>query len=147
VGGHGDLLRPVRGAADHPAAPASLCIAKLILPETEESPTQGTVRAARDEESANVIDAIARGALNGGTIAVTVGALLIAFLAVRADGRRHDVRARRLRQLRLDRDPDRRDRPAGAGPPQRRRAARIEGAARGHARQPRNAAIAGVVAG
>ncbi len=36
----------------------------------------------RDEESRNVIDAIGRGALAGGRIAVTVGALLIAFVAL-----------------------------------------------------------------
>ena len=55
-------------------APASLYMAKLMVPETEESPTQGAVRAARDEESVNVIDATANGALNGGRIAVIVGA-------------------------------------------------------------------------
>ncbi len=35
----------------------------------------------RDEESANAIDALGRGALAGGRIAVTVGALLVAFIA------------------------------------------------------------------
>ncbi len=35
----------------------------------------------RDEESRNAIDALGRGALAGGKIAVTVGALLIAFIA------------------------------------------------------------------
>ena len=40
------------------------------------------MRSVRDEESANVIDAIGRGALAGGRIAVTVGALLIAFIAL-----------------------------------------------------------------
>jgi concentrative nucleoside transporter, CNT family len=40
------------------------------------------VRTVRDEESANAIDALGRGALAGGRIAVTVGALLIAFVAL-----------------------------------------------------------------
>jgi concentrative nucleoside transporter, CNT family len=40
------------------------------------------VRTVRDEESANAIDALGRGALAGGRIAVTVGALLIAFVAM-----------------------------------------------------------------
>lgn len=40
------------------------------------------VLGVRDEESSNVIDALGRGALAGGRIAVTVGALLIAFVAV-----------------------------------------------------------------
>lgn len=69
-------------AASVMSAPASLYMAKLIVPETEESPTQGTVRAARDEKSVNVIDATANGALNGGKIAVIVGALLIAFISL-----------------------------------------------------------------
>ena len=50
------------------------------------SPTRATddfdVREVRDEESANLIDALARGALAGGKIAVTIAALLIAFVAL-----------------------------------------------------------------
>jgi concentrative nucleoside transporter, CNT family len=63
-------------------APAALYIAKMMLPETEESSTDEGVRDVRDTESANAIDAIARGALNGGRIAVIVGCLLIAFIAL-----------------------------------------------------------------
>ncbi|SER15575.1 NupC/NupG family nucleoside CNT transporter [Microlunatus flavus] len=40
------------------------------------------VREVRDTESANVIDALARGALAGGRVAVAVGCLLIAFVAL-----------------------------------------------------------------
>jgi concentrative nucleoside transporter, CNT family len=40
------------------------------------------VRTVHDEESANAIDAIGRGAIAGARIAVTVGALLIAFVAL-----------------------------------------------------------------
>jgi concentrative nucleoside transporter, CNT family len=40
------------------------------------------VRDVRDTESTNVIDALARGALNGGHLAVIVGCLLIAFVAL-----------------------------------------------------------------
>jgi CNT family concentrative nucleoside transporter len=40
------------------------------------------VREVRGEESANVIDAIGRGAMAGGRIAVTVGGLLVAFIAL-----------------------------------------------------------------
>jgi CNT family concentrative nucleoside transporter len=63
-------------------APAALYIAKMMMPETEESSTDEGVRDVRDTESANAIDAIARGALNGGRIAVIVGCLLIAFIAL-----------------------------------------------------------------
>lgn len=63
-------------------APASLVIAKGLFPETEESDLDGSVRDVKDTESANVIDALARGALSGGHLAVIVGCLLIAFIAV-----------------------------------------------------------------
>ena len=72
-------------------APASLLMAKLMWPDgtpedheldVEDEAGDADVRAVRDEESSNAIDAIGRGALAGGRIAVTVGALLIAFVAL-----------------------------------------------------------------
>ncbi len=63
-------------------APGSLLIAKGMWPETEESDLDASVRDVKDTESANVIDALARGALSGGHLAVIVGCLLIAFIAV-----------------------------------------------------------------
>jgi CNT family concentrative nucleoside transporter len=64
-------------------APTALYISKLLVPETEvERTSEGEVRGARDEESENVIDAAGRGALTGGKLAVIVGALLIAFIAL-----------------------------------------------------------------
>lgn len=62
-------------------APGALIVAKMMHPETEES-TQGDVKSVRDTESANVIDATGRGALSGLRIAVVVGGLLIAFIAL-----------------------------------------------------------------
>ncbi|MEU6213362.1 NupC/NupG family nucleoside CNT transporter [Streptomyces sp. NPDC093224] len=63
-------------------APAMLVIAKAIYPETEEPEQAGDVRSVRDTESANAIDSLARGALSGGRLAVIVGCLLIAFVAL-----------------------------------------------------------------
>lgn len=73
-------------------APAGLLMAKVIWPdstpagtdddEPAESADEIDVRSVRDEESANAIDALGRGAMAGGRIAVTVGALLIAFVAL-----------------------------------------------------------------
>ena len=63
-------------------APGALYIANMLYPETEESVTDVGVRDVRDTESENVIDATARGALNGGRIAAIVGCLLIAFIAL-----------------------------------------------------------------
>ncbi|QMV84588.1 NupC/NupG family nucleoside CNT transporter [Corynebacterium hindlerae] len=62
-------------------APASLMVAKALMPETEESKVNANVTQMRDESSKNVIDAIGAGALSGGRIAVTVACLLIAFVA------------------------------------------------------------------
>ncbi|PSK91905.1 CNT family concentrative nucleoside transporter [Haloactinopolyspora alba] len=46
------------------------------------SPDEIDVRSVRDQESTNAIDAVGRGALAGAKIAVTVGGLLIAFIAM-----------------------------------------------------------------
>jgi CNT family concentrative nucleoside transporter len=62
--------------------PAAIYFARMMMPETEESQVDADVRAVRDEESENAIDATARGALNGGRIAVIVGCLLIAFISL-----------------------------------------------------------------
>lgn len=63
-------------------APASLMVAKALMPETEESKVNANVTQMRDESSKNIIDAIGAGALSGGRIAVTVACLLIAFIAM-----------------------------------------------------------------
>lgn len=63
-------------------APASLVVAKAIWPETEPAETDAEVRRVKDTESANLIDAVSRGALAGGRLAVTVGCLLLAFVAL-----------------------------------------------------------------
>ena len=69
-------------AASVMKAPASLLIAKAMWPETEANLVDGNIRNVRDTESVNVIDAIARGALAGGKLAVIVGGLLIAFVSL-----------------------------------------------------------------
>jgi CNT family concentrative nucleoside transporter len=63
-------------------APGALWVAKTMFPETEERTEEENVRDVRDTESANVIDATARGAISGGRIAVIVGCLLIAFISL-----------------------------------------------------------------
>ncbi|AZA12661.1 NupC/NupG family nucleoside CNT transporter [Corynebacterium choanae] len=63
-------------------APGSLIVAKAFWPETEESSLDATVRDVRDEDSRNIIDAIGAGAMAGGRIAIAVGCLLIAFIAI-----------------------------------------------------------------
>ena len=64
------------------AAPASLLIAKLLLPETEESVTAGKVKLAVEKTHVNVIDAAASGAGQGAILVISIVAMLIAFIAL-----------------------------------------------------------------
>jgi CNT family concentrative nucleoside transporter len=65
-------------------APAALVIAKILQPETEASTTAGTIRMAIEKTDANGIDAAASGAGTGLHLALNVGAMLLAFVALLA---------------------------------------------------------------
>ncbi|MDG5790023.1 NupC/NupG family nucleoside CNT transporter [Evansella sp. AB-P1] len=69
-------------AASFMAAPAGLIIAKIMLPETEVSETSDKLQMEKDMDSANVIDAAARGASTGLQLALNIGAMLLAFIAL-----------------------------------------------------------------
>ncbi|MDX1626758.1 MAG: nucleoside transporter C-terminal domain-containing protein [Wenzhouxiangellaceae bacterium] len=64
------------------AAPAALFVAKLILPEREPSETMGLVKTTIKREHSNLIEAAAGGAGEGLKLALNVGAMLLAFLAL-----------------------------------------------------------------
>lgn len=69
-------------AASFMAAPAGLIMAKIMLPETERSKTSDNVTLEKDYSTVNVIDAAAKGASDGLKLAVNVGAMLLAFIAL-----------------------------------------------------------------
>lgn len=69
-------------AASVMAAPATIVIAKLLRPETEESLTKGSVRMEIEKTSANVIEAAANGASDGVRLSLNVGGMLLAFIAL-----------------------------------------------------------------
>ncbi|KPL61359.1 NupC/NupG family nucleoside CNT transporter [Rossellomorea vietnamensis] len=69
-------------AASFMAAPAGLVMAKLFVPETDESPEPEAFEMEADSESANVIDAAANGASVGLQLALNIGAMLLAFIAL-----------------------------------------------------------------
>lgn len=69
-------------AASVMSAPAALVVAKIMYPETETSPTRGTVTLAVPREYANVLDAAAGGAGVGLKLAANIGAMLLAFIAL-----------------------------------------------------------------
>jgi CNT family concentrative nucleoside transporter len=64
------------------AAPASLAVAKLIMPEVDQAETAGHTPGTLPRASENLLDAIATGTIDGVKLAVNVGAMLIVFLAL-----------------------------------------------------------------
>ncbi|MCU7553696.1 NupC/NupG family nucleoside CNT transporter [Alteromonas sp. ASW11-19] len=69
-------------AASFMAAPGGLLMAKIILPETEQTNNELDQIDAEDTGYANVFDAAASGAASGLTLALNVGAMLLAFIAL-----------------------------------------------------------------
>lgn len=69
-------------AASVMSAPAALVCAKLMVPETEVSKTKGDVSLDLPNTHANMIDAAASGATDGLNLALNVGAMLLAFIAL-----------------------------------------------------------------
>lgn len=66
------------------AAPAALVIAKILYPETGTPETMGEVKVNIEKTDANGIDAASSGAADGLRLALNVGAMLIAFIALLA---------------------------------------------------------------
>ncbi len=69
-------------AASIMAAPAGVVVSKMLMPETEKPETKGSLQIELPETHANVIDAAAGGAADGLKLALNVGAMLLAFLAL-----------------------------------------------------------------
>ena len=69
-------------AASIMAAPATLVVAKLLIPETGEPLTRGTVKMEVEKTASNIIDAAAGGAADGLKLALNIGAMLLAFIAL-----------------------------------------------------------------
>ncbi|MEM7077610.1 MAG: NupC/NupG family nucleoside CNT transporter [Pseudomonadota bacterium] len=71
-------------AASFMAAPGGLAMAKILVPERADAPLINRVEQldAPEDAPVNVIDAAAKGATQGMQLAVNVGAMLIAFIAL-----------------------------------------------------------------
>jgi|LNFM01.2.fsa_nt_gb concentrative nucleoside transporter, CNT family len=63
-------------------APATILLAKMFIPETEEPETLGGIKIEIEKNGVNVIDAAARGAGDGLQLALNIGAMLIAFVSL-----------------------------------------------------------------
>jgi concentrative nucleoside transporter, CNT family len=62
------------------SAPAAVVLAKLFLPETE--PVDRRLNLTNERVAVNLIDSIATGAADGLRLALNIGAMLLAFIAV-----------------------------------------------------------------
>lgn len=83
--GGGDPAQAVKFAshlltASIMSAPAAVVLAKLFLPETE--PIDQSLKLTRAHVGVNLIDSIATGASDGLKLALNIGAMLLAFIAV-----------------------------------------------------------------
>jgi CNT family concentrative nucleoside transporter len=65
-------------------APGTILISKMLVPETEQPKTAGTVQIDKDamHKDSNVLAAIARGTIDGGQLAFNVAIMLISFIAL-----------------------------------------------------------------
>lgn len=78
-------------------APGTILVSKMLVPETEEPKTAGRVvmseEEVRSEQTENLLGAVARGTSDGLHMALNIGAMLIAFLALIAliDGILHGI--------------------------------------------------------
>jgi CNT family concentrative nucleoside transporter len=63
-------------------APGAVMMAKMLEPETETPETAGDIKVDIPNHDANVLDAAARGAFEGGQLAFNVAVMLIAFIAL-----------------------------------------------------------------
>lgn len=71
-------------AASVMSAPAALAMAKILIPETKQPKTAGTVKIEYRDPSINMVEAAANGASVGLQLALNVGTMLIAFMGLLA---------------------------------------------------------------
>ncbi len=63
-------------------APATLMLAKMLMPEVDKPATAGGVHVEVERPGVNIIDAASRGASDGLHLALNIGAMLIAFIGL-----------------------------------------------------------------
>src|SRR5687767_15248311 len=63
-------------------APAGLFLSKIIMPETGEPVTKGSLKLEMEKTDSSVIEAAANGAATGVQLAINVAAMLMAFVAL-----------------------------------------------------------------
>jgi CNT family concentrative nucleoside transporter len=84
IGMLGSSWAPHLLAASIMGAPAGLVLAKIMVPEEEESKTVGMVKLEVEKTESSIIEAAAKGAGEGMHLGFIVGAMLIAFISLLA---------------------------------------------------------------
>lgn len=69
-------------AASFMAAPGGLLMAKMLVPESDQADSGQAIISSNRDEYANILDAAAGGAATGLKLAVNIGAMLLAFIAL-----------------------------------------------------------------
>lgn len=63
-------------------APAAIVISKILIPETNPEAIDDTLHVSQDKLGVNLIDALSNGAAEGLKLALNIGGMLLAFIAV-----------------------------------------------------------------
>ncbi len=63
-------------------APAAIVISKILIPEINPDKIDDTLHVSSDKMGVNLIDALSRGAADGLKLALNIGGMLLAFIAV-----------------------------------------------------------------
>jgi len=86
LGGGSDTIKSEFGlhllVASIISAPAALVVAKILVPAQTDEDVSKDLKIPKGEVGSNVLDAIARGTSDGVRLAVNVGAMLLAFMAI-----------------------------------------------------------------
>lgn len=63
-------------------APAAIVMAKIFLPEVNPEKIERNLAISKESVGVNIVDALARGAADGLRLALNIGAMLLAFIAI-----------------------------------------------------------------
>ncbi|MTI19613.1 NupC/NupG family nucleoside CNT transporter, partial [Fulvivirga sp. RKSG066] len=63
-------------------APAAIVLAKIIIPERNKEQINTDLHVSKDSMGVNLIDALAKGAADGVKLAINIGGMLLAFIAI-----------------------------------------------------------------
>ncbi len=63
-------------------APAAIVVAKMLVPETEPEKIDSTLEVSKESLGVNLIDALSSGAADGLKLALNIGGMLLAFIAL-----------------------------------------------------------------